>query len=103
MFGDEVRRHRRRLSLTQEELASIAGLSARRLREIESGRTGRPRPSTVRLLADAFGLSGEIRDMFCELALSPADAFGKPPPIGEGCRFFAGTAGATAAECVRCR
>ena len=57
MFGDMVRAHRGRLGITQEELADRSGVSVRGLGEIEAGRSSRPRPTTVRLLADAFGLS----------------------------------------------
>jgi transcriptional regulator with XRE-family HTH domain len=68
MFGDMVRAHRGRLGITQEELADRSGVSVRGLGKIEAGRIGRPRPSTVRLLADAFGLSGAERDHFCAAA-----------------------------------
>ncbi|HZN78061.1 MAG TPA: helix-turn-helix transcriptional regulator, partial [Mycobacterium sp.] len=53
MFGDVVRRHRRRLGLSQQDLADKSGVTVRGLRKIESGRIGTPRPVTVRLLADA--------------------------------------------------
>jgi transcriptional regulator with XRE-family HTH domain len=64
MFGDVVRAHRRQLSWTQEELAEKAGISARSIGKIEAGRIATPRPYTVRLLADAFGLTGADRDRF---------------------------------------
>lgn len=41
--------------LTQEELAERASMSARALRDLESGRS-RPRPPTMRLLAEALNL-----------------------------------------------
>ncbi|MGH3736263.1 MAG: ATP-binding protein [Micromonosporaceae bacterium] len=63
-FGDAIRTHRRRRGTTQEELARETGLSARTIRNLESGRIGRPRPSTVQLLADALGLAGADRDRF---------------------------------------
>lgn len=50
IFGDIVRGHRRRLGLSQEDLAGQTGLSVRNLSNIESGRVGVPRPVTVRLL-----------------------------------------------------
>jgi tetratricopeptide (TPR) repeat protein/transcriptional regulator with XRE-family HTH domain len=68
-----VRTHRRRLGLTQEELAGTTGLSARNIRNLEAGRIGSPRPTTVRLLADAFGLTGTERDRFCQVAAGPPD------------------------------
>lgn len=68
MFADLVRAHRQRLGLSQEELAGKAGLSVRSIRNLEAGRTGSPRPVTVRLLADAFGLAGAERDAFLNTA-----------------------------------
>ena len=64
MFGDLVRAHRRRLGMTQEELADRAGVSVRSVGKWESGRIGAPRPPTVRLLAAAFGLAGADREHF---------------------------------------
>jgi transcriptional regulator with XRE-family HTH domain/tetratricopeptide (TPR) repeat protein len=64
MFGDVVQGHRRRLGLTQEELAAGIGVNTRTIGKIESGQIRRPRPSTVRLLADAFGLAGDDRAAF---------------------------------------
>jgi tetratricopeptide (TPR) repeat protein/transcriptional regulator with XRE-family HTH domain len=58
VFGEIVRAHRRRLGLTQEELAEKAGLSVRGIGKIETGRIAAPRPPTLRLLADALGLTG---------------------------------------------
>ena len=64
MFGHLVARHWRRLSMSQEELAHLTGLSERSIRRLESGDVRAPRPATVRLLADAFGLSAPDRDVF---------------------------------------
>jgi transcriptional regulator with XRE-family HTH domain len=60
-----VREYRRGLGLTQEELAARTGVSVRSIRKIETGKILRPRLSTLRLLADAFELSGEDRKKFC--------------------------------------
>lgn len=70
MFGDIVRDHRRRLGMTQEELARATGISTRHIRDVEAGRTLRPRFATVRLLADAFGLAAEARDTFLTTAFA---------------------------------
>lgn len=64
MFGRIVRATRRRHGLTQEELADRTGLSVRTISKLETGRIGTPRPATVRLLADAFGLTGAEREDF---------------------------------------
>ena len=63
-FGDLVRQHRRRLGLTQEDLAERAGVSVRAVGKWESGRVAAPRLPTLRLLADAFELDGAGRAEF---------------------------------------
>jgi transcriptional regulator with XRE-family HTH domain len=73
MSGEIVRVHRRRLGLTQEELADKTGLSVRSIGNLEAGRIVAPRPATVRLLADAFGLAGADRDRFCHAVSRPVD------------------------------
>jgi tetratricopeptide (TPR) repeat protein/transcriptional regulator with XRE-family HTH domain len=73
MFGAQVRAHRQRLGMTQEELAARTGVSVGGIRNLEVGRTGRPRPMTVRLLADAFKLDGAERARFCRSALDDVD------------------------------
>jgi transcriptional regulator with XRE-family HTH domain len=75
-FGVLVRAHRRRVGLTQEELADRAGLAARTIRNIEASRSHNPRQTTVRRLADVFGLYDVERDRFNELAV-PVPG---PPP-----------------------
>lgn len=64
MFGEIVRGHRRRLGLTQEELAERTGISVRGIRNLEAGRIRAPRAGTLRVLADAFELDGADRDQF---------------------------------------
>ena len=67
VFGQLTVTYRRRLGLTQTELARRAGLSVRTIHNLEAGRV-RPRFSSVRLLADAFGLTGNERADFVEHA-----------------------------------
>jgi transcriptional regulator with XRE-family HTH domain len=50
VFAEVVRAQRQRLGLTQEDLASKAGLGVRTIRKIEAGQVSTPRPTTVRLL-----------------------------------------------------
>ena len=76
MFGQIVRAHRRRLALSQEDLAHKAGVDARTIGNIEAGRTV-PRPSTVLRLADALGLDGSDRAGFLTRS---AGASGEGPP-----------------------
>ncbi|MDQ1652143.1 MAG: hypothetical protein QOI35_1343, partial [Cryptosporangiaceae bacterium] len=82
MLGDVVRAQRRRLGLSQEDLATHAGISVRGIRKIESHQTAAPRPATVRLLADAFGLTGADRERFYQLALGPLRAAAGGAPRG---------------------
>ena len=56
-FGALLQQHRRAARLSQEELAERAGLSRRGISDLERGVRRAPYPSTVRLLAQALGLS----------------------------------------------
>jgi transcriptional regulator with XRE-family HTH domain/tetratricopeptide (TPR) repeat protein len=106
MFGEVVRAHRSRLGLSQEDLAHRCGVSVRGIRKIEAQQTGRPRPVTVRLLADAFGLRGTERDRFCQAAPGVRPTRAPPradPPapaslIGRDDEFAALRADAAAAQ-----
>ena len=60
-FGAQLRQLRESAGLTQEELASRAGLTAKAVGALERGERKRPYPHTVRALADALKLSGEER------------------------------------------
>jgi transcriptional regulator with XRE-family HTH domain len=67
-FGEMLRDSRLRAALTQEELAERAGISVRAVGKLESGETSRPRPATVRMLADALGLREPERTLFTSSA-----------------------------------
>ena len=71
-FADLVRKHRRRLGLSQEDLAHRSGMSVRGIRKIETSRTATPRPATVRMLAEALALTGADHDRFLRTAAAPA-------------------------------
>ncbi|MDI5967753.1 helix-turn-helix domain-containing protein [Streptomyces sp. SL13] len=60
-FGALVRGHRQRIGLTQRELADLSTISMRAIRNLEQGRATRPRPETVRLIADALRLGDRAR------------------------------------------
>ena len=60
-FGSRLRRLREAAGLSQEELASKAGLSARAISVLERGERKRPYPHTVRSIADALALTEEER------------------------------------------
>jgi transcriptional regulator with XRE-family HTH domain len=77
-FGARLRRVREAAGLTQEDLAARAGLSAKGISDLERGARRRPRPHTVRALADALELSEDERASL--LATVPSGAT-PPPPI----------------------
>src|ERR1700689_2301720 len=52
-----LRDYRRAAALTQHELASRAGVSVGAVRDLEQGRTHRPRPAVLAALANALDLS----------------------------------------------
>jgi transcriptional regulator with XRE-family HTH domain len=60
-FGTQLRRLREVAGLTQEDLASRAGISRNAVSALERGERRRPYPHTVRALADALGLSADER------------------------------------------
>src|SRR5919112_983827 len=60
-FGTMLRELRVAAGLTQEELASRAGLTAKAVSALERGERKRPYPHTVRALAEALGLSERDR------------------------------------------
>jgi transcriptional regulator with XRE-family HTH domain len=67
-FGVALRQCREKLQLTQEALAHRSGISVRTLRDLEAGRTRRPRGDSLRLLADALDVTAEHRVEFAEKA-----------------------------------
>jgi predicted ATPase/DNA-binding XRE family transcriptional regulator len=60
-FGALLREYRSVSGLTQEELASRAGLTSKAVSALERGERKRPYPHTVRALAGALGLSERER------------------------------------------
>ena len=75
-FGPRLRRLREAAGLTQEELASRAGLTAKAVSALERGERKRPYPHTVRSLAEALELSERERTLLTE-AVPSRD--GAPP------------------------
>ncbi len=73
-FAALLRKLRTGARLTQEELAEAAGLSPRSVSDLERGIAATPRRETIRLLADALGLTGPARAGF------EAVARGRPVP-----------------------
>ena len=74
-FGAQLRALRVAAGFTQEELATIAGLSVHAVSALERGERRRPQVDTVRALAAALDLSGSTRDALVRSArASPDDA-----------------------------
>ncbi|HWG99078.1 MAG TPA: helix-turn-helix domain-containing protein [Pilimelia sp.] len=76
-FGALLRDLRRAAGLTQADLADLAGIGVRTVRDLERGRASRPQRATVELLAGALGLVGAERADF------HAVARGQPGPRAE--------------------
>jgi tetratricopeptide (TPR) repeat protein/transcriptional regulator with XRE-family HTH domain len=72
-LAERLRWLRARAMLTQEELAERARLSVRTVRNLEAGHIRRPRSGSIRLLADALGLSEQERVLLAELAERGSD------------------------------
>ena len=73
-FGAQLKALRESAGYTQEELATIAGLSVHGVSALERGERRRPHVETVRALSAALDLTGAIRDAFAASARAPADA-----------------------------
>lgn len=73
-FGWHLRRLHEAAGLTQEELATRAGMSTNTIAALERGRRQRPHPPTVRALAAALDLSEEGRAELAALAAARGDA-----------------------------
>jgi tetratricopeptide (TPR) repeat protein/transcriptional regulator with XRE-family HTH domain len=95
VFGQLVRETRLRLGLSQAQVVERAGLGERGLRNIEAGRIAKPRPVTVRLLADALDLHGPERDLFCAAAFTGRPTEPVPAPTGGPAQLPAGLPGFT--------
>ncbi|CAA9434270.1 MAG: hypothetical protein AVDCRST_MAG03-3511 [uncultured Rubrobacteraceae bacterium] len=81
-FGGRLRALRETAGLTQGELASRAGLTAKAVSALERGERRRPYPHTVRSLADALYLADDERAAFVASgrAGAPKAAVKEDPP-----------------------
>src|SRR4029434_7252102 len=71
-FGVQLKALREAAGFTQEELATIAGLSVHAVSALERGRRRRPHVDTVRALSAALDLTGATRDALVASARTPA-------------------------------
>src|SRR6187399_1070509 len=70
-FGAQLKALREVAGFTQEELATIAGLSVHAVSALERGERRRPHVETVRALSAALDLTGAIRDALFVSARPP--------------------------------
>jgi transcriptional regulator with XRE-family HTH domain len=73
-FAGLLRQFRTEARLTQEELAEAAGVSPRSVSDLERGINRTARKDTAVLLADAFSLTGQVRELFVAAARGRAPA-----------------------------
>jgi predicted ATPase/DNA-binding XRE family transcriptional regulator len=71
-FGAHLKALREAAGFTQEELATIAGLSVHAVSALERGERRRPHAETVRALSAALDLSAAARDALIASARAPA-------------------------------
>src|SRR6476619_1098873 len=71
-FGTQLKALREAAGYTQEELATIAGVSVHAVSALERGQRRRPHGETLRALSSALDLTGPIRDAFVGSARPPA-------------------------------
>ena len=89
VFGDLLRQHRNAASLTQEDLAELAGLNPDTISLLERGERRRPHRYTMQSLAEALGLSQRDRLRFEAAARRPTatpsarhtDLYSQPTPF----------------------
>jgi predicted ATPase/DNA-binding XRE family transcriptional regulator len=78
-FGAQLKALREAAGYTQEELATIAGLSVHGVSALERGERRRPHVETVRALSAALDLTGATRDALLRSARAP----GAHPAVDE--------------------
>jgi transcriptional regulator with XRE-family HTH domain/tetratricopeptide (TPR) repeat protein len=86
-FSELLRRLRASAGLTQEQLASSAGLSVRSISDLERGINLKARRETARLLADGLGLQGPARaefEMAARLGTATRDTRARTPKPDAG-------------------
>jgi predicted ATPase/DNA-binding XRE family transcriptional regulator len=79
-FGAELKSRREAAGFTQEELATIAGLSVHAVSALERGERRRPHVETVRALSAALDLNGAARDALLASARAPAHSAATAEP-----------------------
>ena len=81
-FGKQLKALREAAGFTQEELATIAGLSVHAVSALERGERRRPQVETVRALSAALDLTGATLNAFLGNARAPVHATAVDEPSG---------------------
>ena len=80
--GETLRRLRLRTGLTQEDLAMRARISARTLRNVESGSLSRPQAASIHRLAAALGVSeAELEELLNGASAAHCGDLDSEPPL----------------------
>src|SRR4051794_25539033 len=77
-FGDLLRRYRRAVGLTQEQLAARSALSTRGVQALEIGQRQMPHRNTLQSLVEALSLTDAERTALEIAARKPSSAVGAP-------------------------
>ncbi len=80
-FAELLKQHRLAAALSQEALAERAGVSARAISDLERSLHRAPYPDTIRLLAEALGLSSEARARLIAAVVRQRGSTAAPPPV----------------------
>ncbi|MBY8849205.1 ATP-binding protein [Saccharothrix longispora] len=82
-FGDLLRAHRRRVRLTQEELAEGSGVSVRAISDMERGRARGPQRRTVEALAGVLALARHEVEELLDAAKEGRARRAPEPPVAQ--------------------
>jgi transcriptional regulator with XRE-family HTH domain len=81
-IAEVIRAARARAGLTQENLAELAGVSTRTVRNLETRRIVAPRLSSLRALVDVLGIDAAIAAELYVLATWSATLYPGHPQVG---------------------
>ena len=101
-FGAQLKALREAAGYTQEELATIAGLSVHGVSALERGERRRPQVETVRALSAALDLTATARDALLRSARAPAATRRSMNSAASRCPSLLPLCSAAMLTCRRC-